>query len=196
MRFNKLVFPGLGMMVAVIVLGVSLWKYSEERAYADVVSENLQDIMRLNVGEGNSEYVRSDVDLVLPGDIDYYPRVVVERLKWWTSRGDNKVSLAMNFSSERFAMARELVQMGDSVAAMKTANKGVHYLTEAARMLRSEDADGIERSEYWAHLLEEAITGEETLVYLKNNIHELVAPAIDEMRNRVIEIVLEAEEVL
>ena len=98
----------------------------------------------------------------------------------------SKFRLMLEMGSERIEMAHELILTNQPSLAVKTANKGVHYLEQAIIMLRQEEMSEENEASLWELAYDEAVDQEQSLSLMKYGISDLVESTINELCERLI----------
>ena len=187
MRVYQLIASFVGVVFAATVLVISLWRHADERAYELVASEYVQDVLDAEVIGEESEVILRQSDVALPGEWDYYPKVLMEKIRLAMSWNfGNKFRSLLKIGSERIEMAHELILINQPRLAVKTANKGVHYLEQATVMLRQEEMLEENKAPLWALVYDEAVYQEQSLNLMKYGISDLARPTITELCEQLI----------
>lgn len=166
------------------VLGLSVWKSADEQAYAQVVPEAVQEAMKAEESE-QSRGVGNESDWNvgnLPGDMRYIISVASKRLQLLVVRDPvEQVRLRMEFADERLQTASQLMAEGKTSKAIKTANKGVHYLQYAWELWQATEMSEQERAELGGTFYAKSNDHEQMIHTFKEEVLDLAEPSVDEL---------------
>lgn len=180
----------VSVLLAAAVLWLSVWRHVDEQTYAELVSPGVQSALEAGdldgVDEGREQELSQD-DVFLPGELGYYGRVVVDRVRlWWLTDDYDEIWWRLEYARERLVMVQELVVRGQLSLALRTANKGTYYLQDSVLMLKDSSLADEVKVRLWKEAYKRGVEYEGYLNSMKEEEgSELIESSLEELHERV-----------